>query len=87
MKKVTVKVLDWKDVYFYLFFADKDGWEKDFFRPIEKIRKESDFPDADVCNFVADIVMRGEIPGIEVVPEAMLRLLDLDDGEVYFIET
>ena len=87
MKNINVKVMDWKDVYFYLFFADRDGWEEDFFQPIEKIRKESDFPEADIRGFIVDIVMRGEIPGIEVVPEAMLRLLDLDDEETYFIET
>lgn len=87
MKNVNVEVMDWKDVYFYLFFADKDGWGKDFFQPIEKIIKESDFPDLDVCNFVADMVAKNEIPGIKVIPEAMLKPLDLDDEEPYFIET
>lgn len=86
MKKVTVKVLGWKDVYFSLFFADKEGWDNEFFKPIEKIIKESDFPDLDACNFVADMVAKNEIPGFEVIPEDMLRLLDLDE-EAYFIET
>lgn len=87
MKKVTVKVLDWKDVYFSLFFADKEGWDNEFFKPIEKIIKESDFPDLDARNFVADMVAKNEIPGFKVVPEDMSRLLDLDDEEAYFIET
>ena len=87
MKKVTVKVLDWKDVYFYLFFADKEGWEEDFFKPIEKIIKESDFPELDACNFMADMVAKNEIPGIEIISTEMLEALGLDEGETYFIET
>lgn len=87
MKNINVKVMDWKDVYFYLFFADRDGWEEDFFQPIEKIRKESDFPDLDICNFIVDMVAKNEIPGIEVIPPEMLRLLGLDDEGAYFIET
>ena len=87
MKNINVKVMDWKDVYFYLFFADRDGWEEDFFQPIEKIRKESDFPDLDMWNFSVDMVAKDEIPGSEVIPPEMLRLLGLDDEGAYFIET
>lgn len=87
MKKVTVKVMDWKDVYFDLFITNKEEWEEDFFQPIEKIRKESDFPDLDICNFIVDMVAKNEIPGFEIVPESTARILGFDDGEVYFIET
>ena len=88
MKNINVKIMDWKDIYFCLFFADRKEWEEDFFKPIEKIlESNSDFPQLEAENFVSDMVSSGEILGFEVVPSDMLRLLGMDDEGIYFIES